>query len=204
MANRSGGPVGITPAVPSNFPIVALCGSKGALSAYIQILQTVPPDSGMAFVVLTHRRAGRACHLVELISAVTGMPVEEIKNGSVLLPNHVYVIPAGKDLTTDGTVFRLSPMSTVYGSPDGFNIFLNSLGQNTHRRAVTVILSGMADDGSAALGVLRLNGGLTFAQTDAEVSSMPTSAIATGNVDYGCSAPDIGVLIATLSTVSLS
>ena len=98
----------------------------------------------------------------------------------MLLPNRVYVIPPGKDLTTDGIVFRLAPMSTVNGWLDRFNLFLTSLAQNTHGRAVTVILSGKAKDGSAALGELRLTGGLTFGQADAAVSSMPTSAVATG------------------------
>lgn len=57
----------------------------------------------------------------------------------------------------------------------------------------------MASDGSAALGELRLKGGLAFAQSDAEVGSMPASAVATGNVDYFCSAADIGALVSGLS-----
>jgi two-component system CheB/CheR fusion protein len=193
-----------TCAVPSNFRIVALCGSKGALAAYIQILRAVPHDSGMAFVVLTHRRIGQLCELVEILSTVTSMPVQEIGDCSVLLPNHVYVIPPGMDLATDGTVFRLTPMSTVNGWPDGFTLFLTSLAQNAHGRAVAIILSGMAADGSAALGEVRLNGGLTFAQADAEFSSMPRSAVATGNVDHLCSAADIAILVSALPRVSVS
>jgi two-component system CheB/CheR fusion protein len=156
----------------------------------------------MAFVVLTHRSAGQPCYLVKNLSAVTRMPVQEIEDRSVLSPNCVYVIPPGKDLTTDGTVFRLAPKRKVWGWPNGFNIFLTSLAQNTYGRAVTIILSGMAEDGSTALAELRLSGGLNFAQADAEISSMPTRAVATGNVDYHCSAAKIGVLISTLPDVS--
>jgi two-component system, chemotaxis family, CheB/CheR fusion protein len=191
--------VGKPPPDLNSFRIVTLCGSKGALSAYIKILALVPRDSGMVFVVLTHRRASRPCNLVGILSTITEMPVQEIKNFSVLLPDHVYVIPPGKDLTTDGAVFRLAPTSITYGWPNGFDLFLTSLAENTHGRSVTIILSGMAEDGSAALGKLRLNGGLAFAQSDAEVSSMPARAVRTGNVDYFCSAADIGVLISALS-----
>jgi two-component system CheB/CheR fusion protein len=163
----------------------------------------VPHDSGMAFVVLTHRRAGSTSLLVELLSSATKMPVQQIKNHSRLLPNRVYVIPAGKDLTTNGFVFRLVPMSNVRRWPDGFDIFLTSLAKNTNNRAVTIILSGKASDGSAALGELRHHGGVAFAQSDAIVSSMPANAVATGNIDYFCSAANIGALVSALP-VSLS
>jgi two-component system CheB/CheR fusion protein len=195
---RPGARVANALAVARNFPIVTLCGSAGALPAYVQILRSMPQNSGMGFVILTHRRAGRACDLVNILSAVTNMQVEEIGDGSALLANRVHVIPAGKDLTTDGTVFRLAPMSTVFGWPDGFDIFLRSLAQSTHRRAVTIILSGMSADGSAALGTLRRQGCVAFAQTDATMNSMPKHAVATGNVDYFCSAADIGKLVSAL------
>jgi chemotaxis response regulator CheB len=196
--------MGKTPIVPPNFRIVTLCGSAGAVNAYLQILKIVPHDSGMAFVVLTHRRSGSTSLLVELLSSATKMPVQQIKNRSILSPNRVYVIPSGKDLTTNGLVFRLVPMSNSYGWPDGFDIFLASLAKNTENRAVTIILSGNASDGSAALGDLRDHGGLAFAQSDATVSSMPASAVATGNIDYFCSAADIGALLSALRPLSVS
>jgi two-component system, chemotaxis family, CheB/CheR fusion protein len=186
-------------AEPGNFRIVTLCGSAGAVPAFIQILQTVPDSTGMAFVILTHRRADS--RLAEILSWATNMPLEEIKSGCFLLPNRVYVIPPGSDLTTDGTAFQLGPVSTVHGLPDRFDLFLSSLAKNTRDRAVAVILSGMAADGSAALGEIRLGGGLTFAQSDAETSSMPTNAVATGNVDYFCTAADIGTIVSALPAV---
>jgi two-component system, chemotaxis family, CheB/CheR fusion protein len=184
---------------PGNFRVVALCGSAGAVSAFIQILQTVPDSTGMAFVILTHRRA--RSRLAAILSRVTNMPVEEIKSGCFLVANRVYTIPPGSDLTTDGTTFQLGPVSTVHGWPDRFDLFLSSLAKNTRGRAVAIILSGMATDGSAALGEIRLGGGLTFAQSDAEVRSMPTNAVATGNVDYFCTAADIGTIVSALPVV---
>ena len=193
-----------TASAPKNFRIVALCGSSGALTALVQILRVVPHDSGMAFVVLTHRRTRSTSQLIRLLSLATKMPVQQIENRGILLPNRVYVTPPGKDLTTDGIVFQLVPISTVIGLPNGFDIFLTSLARNTNGRAVTIILSGMASDGSAALGDLRRGGGLAFAQSDAEIESMPKSAVATGNVDYFCAAADIGTLISGLRLESLS
>jgi hypothetical protein len=78
----------------------------------------------------------------------------------------------------------LSPTSKIKGWPNTFDLFLNSVAQNTLGRAVTVILSGNAKDGSAALEILKTTGGMNYAQTNASSDSMPRSAIATGNVDY--------------------
>lgn len=61
----------------TDFRIVSLCGSAGALQAYVEIIRAVPIDSGMAFVVLTHRRIESPCWLVQILSRETGMHVEE-------------------------------------------------------------------------------------------------------------------------------
>lgn len=180
----------------ADFRIVSLCGSAGALSPYIEFLRHIPRRSGMAFVVLTHRRLGNSCRLVEILTRVTDMRVEEIKSGTVLCPNCVYVIPAGKDLTTDGSVFCLAPASVRYGRCNTFDLFLFSVARKTLKRAITIILSGHAQDGSAALAELRMSGGTNYAQSNAEYSSMPRSAIRTGNIDFSGTPAEIAAAIA--------
>jgi chemotaxis response regulator CheB len=179
----------------AKFKIVSLCGSAGALSAYIAFLKAMPVDSGMTFVVLTHRRIDTPCWLVEIFSRITTMPVEEIVDGSTFEPNRIYVIPAGQDLTIDGDAFRLVPARTVWGWPDGFDIYLESVARTTNRRALTVILSGLATDGSAFLRKLRQSGGLNYAQNDAPTPEMPNSAIQTGMIDYAGSSEQIAAVI---------
>src|SRR5579862_21345 len=179
----------------SRFKIVSLCGSAGALSAYIEFLQSMPFDSGMTFVVLTHRRKETPCWLVEILSRVTTMHVEEIVDGLILEPNRVYVNPPGQDLTIDGSALCLAPAKIVRGWPDTFDTYLNSVAQTTRGRAMTVIMSGMAKDGSAFLHELRQSGGFNYAQDDASVPSMPKGAILTGMIDYIGSAEQIAVAI---------
>lgn len=55
---------------------------------------------------------------------MTTMAVQQIEDGADLLPNRIHVMPPGKDLTSDGLTFRLAPLSTVSGLPNGFDIFL--------------------------------------------------------------------------------
>jgi chemotaxis response regulator CheB len=175
----------------ARFRIVSLCGSAGALKGYMEFLRQMPIDSGMSFVILTHRRKDTPSLLVEILSTVTAMHVEEIVNGTRFEPNMVYVIPAGQDLTMDGTAFCLVPMTTTAGWPNGFDIYLKSVAASTSARAVTVILSGLGFDGSALLGALRHSGGVNYAQSGASESSMPRSAVRTGMIDYSGSPGEI-------------
>jgi two-component system CheB/CheR fusion protein len=175
----------------ATFQIVSLCGSAGALDAFVEIVHAAPIDSGMAFVILTHRRIEFPSKLVEILSRVTAIPVEEIEDGTLLKQNRIYVGPAGMDVTTDGEAFQVVPSSKPYGWPNTFDVYLRSVALNTRDRAITVILSGMAADGSASLGELKASGGINYAQTDATTESMPQNAIATGNVDYQCTLAQI-------------
>lgn len=168
----------------AGFPIVILCGSAGALDSYIQILRKMPLDSGMAFVVLSHRRKGNPSWLESILARITSMSVESIANGMVFLANHVYICPAGMDLTMDGHAFRIVPATKTYGLPDTFDIFLRSVARTTHARALTVVLSGLASDGSAAMNELQRGGGINFAESRAIEPSMPQSAIRTGCVSF--------------------
>lgn len=169
---------------PAQFRIVTLCGSSGALTAYVEILHSMAVDTGMAFVVLTHRRdSKRGRYLIEILSRATPMHVEEILDGTIIQPNRVYTNPPGQEVTTDGDTFWLDPLTRMRGLPNTFDIFLASVAQNTRDRAITVILSGLAQDGSDALESLQNSGGCNYAQRNAECASMPDSAISTGFVD---------------------
>jgi chemotaxis response regulator CheB len=189
--------------VAGNFRIVSLCGSAGALSAYVDILHAAPENTGMVFIVLSHRRPRRVSYLHQILSRATRMHVEEIIDGTILQPNCVYIAPAGSDLTTDGRIFHLVPTTKVLGWPDAFDIFLLSLAHCTRNRAITVILSGMARDGSAALSELRKSGGINFAQSDAQYPSMPDSAFETGKIDSVGSSMELAIILSHLCPAEL-
>ena len=61
---------------------------------------------------------------------------------------------------------------------------MNSLAESDGPPSAAVILSGLGNDGSSALGAVRTSGGLILAQSDPRWTGMPDSAVATGNVDF--------------------
>ncbi|HEV2666695.1 MAG TPA: CheR family methyltransferase, partial [Blastocatellia bacterium] len=64
--------------------------------------------------------------------------------------------------------------------------FLRTLAEDQNSRAIGVILSGTATDGTLGLEAVKAEGGITFAQEpkSAQYDSMPRSAIVAGCVDF--------------------
>lgn len=189
-----------TQAFPNDqFEVVCLAGSAGGLEAYKEILRQVSSDSGMTFVIVSHRGLDNPELLRRLLSRTTHMPVIEAEDGMLLEPNCVFVTPGQTDVTVDGITLRLRASVKRGGWPSQISGFLASLATMCDARALVVILSGMGYDGSSALRSIRAAGGQVFAQSDAIFDSMPQSAIDTGFVDFILSATQIGERLADMN-----
>jgi chemotaxis response regulator CheB len=175
-----------------DFPVVCLGGSAGALEAYTDILCNMPTDTGMAFVIVAHRSIHTVTRWLRLILAdITAIPVIEVEDGMLLEPNRVYLMPPGKDMRVNIDKFTLRPSLKPRGWPITITLFLRSLGEAYGPRTIAVILSGMSQDGSAALRDIKAAGGRTFAQSNAEFGDMPRHAVETGYVDFMLSPTEI-------------
>ena len=176
----------------NDFPVVCVGGSAGGLDAYIRLLQHLPADMGVAIVIVNHLRLV-ATQLHEILPHYTEMPVKLITDGLVLQPNHVFIIPAQRDLHVLNGEFRLKPISKPRGWPDVITVFLYSLTRHWSGKLIAVIVSGYDGDGAAALCGIKEAGGITIAQKleTAAQPDMPESAIATGCIDFVLSPEDI-------------
>jgi two-component system, chemotaxis family, CheB/CheR fusion protein len=77
----------------SDFPIVGIGASAGGLEALTSLLEVLPQDTGLAFVIVQHLDPKHESLLPNLLARSTGMPVRQVKNDMLMEPNHVYVIP---------------------------------------------------------------------------------------------------------------
>ncbi len=183
-----------------SFTVVCVGGSAGGLDAYIRLLQSLPCDMGVAFVIVNHVRKF-ATLLHEILPKYTAMPVILITEQLVIRPNHVFIIPEQRDLHVLDGKFRLEPISKPRGWPDVITIFLRSLTKNWKGKLVAVIVSGYDGDGAAALCGIREAGGIVIAQRldTAAQPDMPESAIASGCVDFVLSPENIAGEIARIA-----
>jgi len=177
--------------VPPNF-IVGIGASAGGLNAYKAFFDALMPNTGMAFVVISHIHPAAHSQLAEILSRHTKMTVTLATSGIKIWADEVYVIPGDADLLVeDGALKVISPRTRRNAQVD---LFFTSLATAMGARAIGVVLSGYDGDGSEGCRRIKAAGGITFAQDDsAEVSGMPISAQATGCVDYVLSPEMISV-----------
>ncbi len=163
--------------------IVGIGGSAGALNAYKALLDALPPDTGMAFVIISHMNPTAHSQLAKILQRHTKMSVTVASEAMPILANHVYVIPPDSDLTMDNYRFKvISPRTFGHKQVD---VFFISLAEAMGIRAVGIILSGYDGDGTEGCKHIKANGGKTFAQDmSAEVDFMPLSAQAAGCADF--------------------
>lgn len=172
----------------TTFPVVGIGASAGGLDAFKKLIATIPENSGMAFVLVQHLAPSRESILSELLQKMTTLPVLEVADEIRIESDHIYVIPSTKMLTANDGVLHLTPrvQDNKIKRNVIIDVFFKSLAEVHEARAVGVILSGAASDGTDGLRAIKDYGGITFAQEldTAAYESMPNSAIEAGVVDF--------------------
>lgn len=173
---------GVATEVRSKVTLVGVGASAGGLTALKSFFEAVPPDSGMAYVVIVHLDPDHESRMADLLRSSANLPVEQIVESFTPEPDHVYVIPPNKNLSAaeDGRV-ELAPRD--HHAP--IDLFFRTLAETYGAAAIGIVLSGTGSDGTMGIRSIREAGGITIAQnpTEAEFPSMPKSAIQTGHVD---------------------
>src|SRR5208282_6386135 len=118
------------------------------LHAFTEFLEHLPPDTGMAFVLIQHLDPAHKSLLADLLAPHTQMELVEAADGMQLAPNKVFVIPPDATMTISfGRLVIASP------APDRVNrwpidSFFASLAEDQNHHAVCIVLSGAGSDGS--------------------------------------------------------
>ena len=181
--------------------IVAIGASAGGLEVFTQILEGLPVDTGMGFVLLQHLAPQHDSQLSEILRRSTKMPVNQAREGMRIMPNSVYIIPPNTSMTVEQGILRLEPRHRVKGKYMVIDEFFSSLAADRKEKSIAVILSGSNEDGTAGIGAIKAAGGITFAQdlTSAEFPTMPMIAIASGYVDFVLSPAEIAAELVNIS-----
>ncbi len=138
----------------------------------------------MGFVLVQHLAPTHASNLAEILSRSTRMTVMEVQDESRVRPNHVFVIPPDRNMIISGGTLQLRPRESS-GRHRSIDYFFRSLAEDQGHKAIGVVLSGTATDGTLGLEEIKAASGITFAQDEtAQHDSMPRSAIAAGCVDF--------------------
>ncbi|NBC65644.1 MAG: chemotaxis protein CheR [Bacteroidetes bacterium] len=170
------------------FPVVGIGASAGGLDAFKTLVNAIPEDSGMAFVIVQHLDPDHESLLTDILQKETDIPVLEISEKFKIEPNHIYIMPSSKVMEVSGGKLRLAPRPAKEKHQRilPVDLLFSALAEVYLSHAIGVVLSGTASDGTKGLKAIKENGGITFAQDleTARHSGMPGNAVQAGVVDF--------------------
>jgi len=186
VKNSSPPPPGPEPSRTDSFPIAGIGASAGGLEAFKELLANLRVDAGMAYVLVPHLDPGHQSVLTEILSRFTKIPVAEVMDGMPAERDHIYVLPPNKTMGITGGKFFLVAREASQSPHLPIDYFLTALANDCGDRAIGIILSGTASDGTQGCTAIKVAGGITFAQDEktAKFHDMPGNAIRGGSIDF--------------------
>jgi two-component system CheB/CheR fusion protein len=188
------------------FHIVAIGASAGGLESLERFFSRLPPDTGMAFIVLQHLSPDFKSLMDELLGRRTSMAIRQAEHEAVVEPNVLYLLPPMKEMIIQKRRLLLSDRDPRHGLALPIDHFFRSLALDAGDRGIAVVLSGTGSDGSRGIQDVRRAGGLVFCESPdtAQFNGMPLSAIGTGAVDQVRAPEEIAEAIAALASGAVS
>src|SRR5438093_11721033 len=87
------------PSEESVYPIVGVGASAGGIEAFTAMLKSLPDDPGMAFIFVLHQDPRYASNLDHVVARATKLQVEIFRSGMIVKNNHIYISPAGAEVS---------------------------------------------------------------------------------------------------------
>lgn len=165
--------------------MVGIGASAGGLEPFERFFDSMPVNSGIAFVVIQHLSPDFESMMDELLSRHSSMDIKRVVDGLPVKPNTIYLNPPRSHMIVEGGRFRLlsSPDPKTLNLP--IDIFFHSMAQEYGQEAITIVLSGTGSDGTKGVAAVREFEGKVLVQSpeSAKFDGMPRSVIESGNFD---------------------
>lgn len=170
--------------------VIAIGSSTGGPQALFRVIKDMGADLPQPIVITQHMPPAFTAILAEHISRQCGVICTEAKDGDVLQPKHYYIAPGDNHMLITGKdsapIIRLNKDAQENFCRPAVDPMLRSLVGVYGKRILTVILTGMGQDGMKGSELVVKAGGSVVAQDEASsvVWGMP-GAVATAGL---CSA----------------
>ena len=185
--------------------IVGIGASAGGLEALFALLPHLKPNGSVSYVIAQHMaHDGHSELMQKLLNRCAHIDVALAQSGQKLLPDHIYLIPAGNNgVISEGCIHLQSPAEGHVSTPS-INVLFQSIAQSFQTYAIGVVLSGTGSDGVVGCRAIKKLFGITFAQdpSDAIFNGMPSSAIEAKVIDQILSPKKIAEAITQVIQIS--
>ncbi len=168
--------------------IVAIGISTGGPNALQYLLSQLPEDFSGSIVVVQHMPEGFTEMFARRLNESCAIEVKEAVSGDMLLPGRALICPGNRHMRVKrkplGGIVVLSDEPQVNGHRPSVDVLFRSAALEFSSSTIGVIMTGMGEDGSDAMGAIKAAGGITLAQDEPScvVYGMPKAALERGHI----------------------
>ena len=163
--------------------LIFIGASTGGTEAIKEILVNLPADCP-AIVITQHMPPGFTTSFAARLNSLSQITVKEASHGERILPGHAYIAPGGKQfhISRSGAnyVAVVDDGPAVNRHKPSVEVLFKSGAALVGRNAYGIMLTGMGNDGAAAMREMKDAGSYNYVQDEASciVFGMPREAIA--------------------------
>jgi two-component system chemotaxis response regulator CheB len=176
--------------ISSGSPIVLIGVSTGGPAALAELLPAFPAKIGAPVFIVQHMPPHFTHALAQRLQVKSALTVKEAETGETAKMDTVYLAPGGKQMKVSPgqrgeIVIRISDDPPENSCRPSVDYLFRSVALHFPGRSIAAILTGMGNDGTEGLRILKRGGSYTIAQDEAScvVFGMPKEAILAGVVD---------------------
>jgi two-component system chemotaxis response regulator CheB len=178
--------------------LVLVGTSTGGPPALEALLSALPGEMAWPLVIAQHMPASFTGALARRLDGLCALTVMEVQKPTLLQAGFAYIASGGSDIIIArkpaGLVaMPMTPDKDYPWHPSTDRLVRSALAQLPAAQMVGVLMTGMGDDGAAAMALLRQEGGKTIAEAEesAVVWGMPGELVALGGADWVVPLPQI-------------
>lgn len=174
------------PTPDQRFPVVVIAASTGGPATVMRMVSGFTKDFPAAVLLVQHMPASFTSQFALQLTEFTSIRVKDAEQNELLQPGTLYVCPGSHHLSVSPTGrIQLDNSGRIGGYLPCMDVTLETAAAYAGAMSIGVILTGMGNDGSRGVKVVKAAGGLVIAQDEATsvIFGMPAEAIKTGAVD---------------------
>jgi two-component system chemotaxis response regulator CheB len=186
--------------------IVVIGGSSGSFEVFKRIARGLPMELRAAIFIVWHMSPDVNGILPDVLCNAGPLPATEAVDGEEIKVGNIYVARPDHHLLLENSRLRVTRGPRENRFRPAIDPLFRSAAYEFGPRVVGIITSGALDDGTSGLWAVKQHGGTAVVQDpmDAEIASMPESAIRENSVDHIVAADQIADLIIKLSEEEIS
>ena len=181
--------------------IIVIGASTGGPQAIGQILSSLPPDMGVAIVIVQHMEPEFLRSFAERLQWGCSLQVSIARKGEIVQAGRILIAPGDCHTLIRKSAnmkrIRLGKRSASHGFSPSIDCTMESAAKAYGEATLGVLLTGIGSDGAEGMKAIKAAGGSTIAEDPSTcvVFGMPKAAIELGCIDEAVPLPRIAQAI---------